>query len=332
MNALLDRRLCGQTRHSQCLDDGGIWYAARRYDVALPSPAFDLYHYDAPTVNQEAEVTPEKIAAMLHNVDTFAMLPENVVDMLAANGVYMKYALAEATVEAGQDQQGVSVIVQGHASMTLAHDDGVEYFIEQSRARRSFRRDGTIWSRRRAHTRLLPRKDVNVVIIDYANHHGESSIAIHNLPSGVNAFISRRRSTVERISSIESTETPSQSEIQTIGHITLPQERPMKRTLPLLLLISIVFLGGCESLPGTSNANERIAELLPEIRRCPIPMTALDERVEELNEAMLTTGFLEPQIIIEPATLVGGGDTLEEVISRVDYVVASTSTHQRWAI
>ena len=57
-----------------------IWYAARRFDVALPSPAFDLYHYDGPTIKRDAEVTPAKITEMLETVATFAMLPEGEVE------------------------------------------------------------------------------------------------------------------------------------------------------------------------------------------------------------------------------------------------------------
>jgi small-conductance mechanosensitive channel len=174
-----------------------IWYAARRYDVALPSPAFDLYHYDAPTVNQESEITPARIVALLNSVETFAMLPEEVIEELATAATFQEFARSESMASAGGVEQGLSVIIQGEGKMTIADADGVDHLVEHLGPGEIFGETG-LFGRPVSPYTIEAEIDVELVRIDYAvvnntiNRHPQFA-------AGINAFIKRRRLTVERL-------------------------------------------------------------------------------------------------------------------------------------
>ncbi len=192
-----------------------IWYAARRHDVALPSPAFDLYHYDGPTVNQEAEVTPDKIMELLKSVETFAMLPDSVVAELANAASYREFALSERMVAAGDVEHGISILIRGRACMTAPDDSGVEHLVEEIGPGESFGETGLFGRAISAYT-VTAETDVELVQIDYAaitaviNRHPQFA-------AGINAFVSRRRLALKRIERAQETPSPDMAPLQTNG-------------------------------------------------------------------------------------------------------------------
>lgn len=193
-----------------------IWYAARRHDVALPSPAYDLYHYDGPTVNREAEVTPEKLAAMLRGVETFARLSVDELDMLAASAQFREYAVSEVMVEQGDLEEGLSIIIRGEATLTAPDGQGVEQAVEQIGKGAVFGEMGLFGRAVSAYTATAT-TDVEVVRVAFAeiteiiNRHAD-------LAGDFNEIINRRQATLSRIVHGHDGTEPSSSSNRTNGY------------------------------------------------------------------------------------------------------------------
>ncbi len=90
----------------------------------------------------------------------------------------------------------------------------------------------------------------------------------------------------------------------------------MKYCSPLLSLLLMVFLSSCGTLNRSTTSDARIAELTTENQQIKEEYAQLRIRVEELDEALRTTGFLEPQVIVEHVTFAESGETLQRVLDR----------------
>jgi len=89
----------------------------------------------------------------------------------------------------------------------------------------------------------------------------------------------------------------------------------MKIRTPLAWLLTLILLAGCDVV-GQSGARATIEELTAENERLQHEYDQLRSRVEALDEDLRTTGFLEPQVIVEPVTFAEGGNTLQRVLDR----------------
>lgn len=84
--------------------------------------------------------------------------------------------------------------------------------------------------------------------------------------------------------------------------------------LPMLLLTAL--LAGCGVFNQTPNTGEQVGALTEENRRLQEEYAQLLTRFEELDEALMTAGFLEPQVVVESVEYAGGGETLQQVLNR----------------
>lgn len=84
----------------------------------------------------------------------------------------------------------------------------------------------------------------------------------------------------------------------------------------LLLVLLMAFLSGCGTLPPTATADAQVVALTEENQQLQAAVAQLRTQLEEIDVSLATTGFLEPQVIVEPATFAQGGETLENVLTR----------------
>ena len=198
-----------------------IWYAARRFDVSLPSPAFDLYHYDGPTIRRDAEVTPAKIMEMLETVATFAMLPIAEVELLAHSARYQEYAQSEPITTVGAVDEGVSVIIRGRVHIAVPDESGAWQLVEELGPGGGFGEAG-LFGRAVSAVMVTAVEDVELVQIEY----GAITETINRYPqfaSAVNEFVNRRRLAVERISNAQNVASVDMASLPKNGRIPAAQ-------------------------------------------------------------------------------------------------------------
>lgn len=192
-----------------------VWYAARRFDVALPSPAFDLYHYDGPTIKRDAEVTPAKIKEMLQGVATFAMLPEGDVDALSLSARYREYAQSEPITTVGAVDAGISVIICGRVRIVAPDESGAWQLVEELGPGGGFGEAG-LFGRAVSAVTVTADEDVELIQIDYA----AITAVINRYPqfaAAINEFVNRRRLAVERISNAHGLTSSDKAPLPTNG-------------------------------------------------------------------------------------------------------------------
>ena len=174
-----------------------VWYATQRYDIALPSPAFDLYNYDAAKVNAESELTAEKRAAFLDGLSSFAMLPTPIRDKLGSAAAYKHYAASEQIIEIDAIEAGVYVVITGEVKLLVRDEVGDEHLLERLTEGEFFGEAGlfgrpicTVHAIVEQDTEILimPHSTVNEVINRHANFSAE-----------ISAIIMQRRSAEARL-------------------------------------------------------------------------------------------------------------------------------------
>lgn len=90
----------------------------------------------------------------------------------------------------------------------------------------------------------------------------------------------------------------------------------MKHCTLTLCLILMGLLAGCGPAGRSAAMQDEIDELTAANEQLQADYDQLRVRVEELDEDLRTTGFLEPQVIYEPVTFAEGGETLQQVLDR----------------
>ena len=174
-----------------------VWYAVQRYDIALPSPAFDLYNYDAEKVNADSEITAEVRTAYLESLDSFEMLPENVLARLGDSSDYKHFAAGETIVEIDSLEPGVIVIYTGEVRLLMFDENGLEHELEQLSAGDFFCENG-LFGRPISTIKAITMTDAEILVIS----HMEMNAVINRhqrFSAEVNSLITQRRAAESRI-------------------------------------------------------------------------------------------------------------------------------------
>jgi small-conductance mechanosensitive channel/CRP-like cAMP-binding protein len=94
-----------------------VWYQAERDGVPLPSPAFDLYHYDGRTEDESKMPTRAQLRERLQRAPMLALLGVDDVDRMAVAARYARYAEGERIVERGEPQPDLLLLSSGRARL-----------------------------------------------------------------------------------------------------------------------------------------------------------------------------------------------------------------------
>lgn len=174
-----------------------VWYAVQRYDIALPSPAFDLYNYDAEKVNADSEITSEVRTGYLESLDAFDILPEAVLKKLGKVSAYKHYAVGETVVEADMAEPGIIVIYTGNIRLMMHDEEGVRHELDQLGAGEFFCENG-LFGRPISTVEAVTVSDAEVLVIP---HTEMNSVINRNqrFSAEVNSLITQRRIAESRI-------------------------------------------------------------------------------------------------------------------------------------
>ena len=93
------------------------------------------------------------------------------------------------------------------------------------------------------------------------------------------------------------------------------RSRPSNLILSLLVLLMAI-LSGCSTLTPTATTDTQVAALTEENQQLQDAYARVRVQLEEIDASLTTSGFLEPQVIVEAATFAQGGETLENVLTR----------------
>ncbi|MEM7531865.1 MAG: mechanosensitive ion channel domain-containing protein [Chloroflexota bacterium] len=108
-----------------------IWYQTQRDDVSLPSPAYDIFHWDGPTVQKEGEVTQSHLAAMLKEIPTFNLCDNESLEVLAKFSTTRLFRVDETILNTGLNNHEVCIIRQGRARVTTPNVDGAMIDVDE---------------------------------------------------------------------------------------------------------------------------------------------------------------------------------------------------------
>lgn len=174
-----------------------VWYNAQRHGVPFPSPAFDLFHYDGPTIKKEAELTPATLAARLRQLSTFQQLPSSAVEQLAQDATLLCFAHSEELLASGDTEAGLYILLSGAVHLSALDAAGVEQQIARLHAGDLFGETG-LFNRPISPFRAVAAADVEVI----CTPHAIMNMIINNHPQfadGVNAIVTERQKAIKRM-------------------------------------------------------------------------------------------------------------------------------------
>lgn len=103
-----------------------VWYQSQRDDVALPSPAYDLFHWDG---EKTAAPSPDAAAEMAEGLSAARVirsLPREDLDQLVASSRTLTYATGELILSPGSLFPDLYVLGSGAAELMVIDEDGSE--------------------------------------------------------------------------------------------------------------------------------------------------------------------------------------------------------------
>ncbi len=174
-----------------------VWYAAQRHKVPFPSPAYDLFHYDAPTVNKESELTSTAVAAMLRELSTFEMLPDSAIEQLAAEANLLCFAESEHIVRINEQEQGVHVMLSGKVNLCVENVDGIECLYKHLQ-RGDFFGESGIFGRSASQINITVVQDTELILLDYQTMN-QIINRFPNFSAEVSAVVTERQHAIRRL-------------------------------------------------------------------------------------------------------------------------------------
>lgn len=174
-----------------------VWYASQRYDVPFPSPAFDLYHYDGPTVNKESDVTSAIRAALLMGLPTFQMLPESAIASLAETAQLLHFATSEMVVRTGEQDRGLYVVLSGEVTLCIEKDCGTDCLVSHLK-RGEFFGEGGIFTRNASQVDAVAVNDCELLLIQYEDLN-EVINQSPDFSAEIAAIITERQTALKRL-------------------------------------------------------------------------------------------------------------------------------------
>lgn len=103
-----------------------VWYQSQRDNVPLPSPAFDLFHWDGPKTSAPDPNEPSEIADGLASARVIRSLPLENFDQLVATSRRLTFAKGELILAPGNIFPDLFVLSEGAAELIAIDEDGRE--------------------------------------------------------------------------------------------------------------------------------------------------------------------------------------------------------------
>ena len=91
---------------------------------------------------------------------------------------------------------------------------------------------------------------------------------------------------------------------------------PSRNLIVLLLVLLMVLLSGCNTMNPAATTDAQVAALTEENQQLKDAYARQRAQFEEMDAALKTTGFLQPQVLVEPAAFAQKGETLENILAR----------------
>ena len=96
-----------------------VWYHSHRHDVPLPSPAQDLYLYDAATTPGDRDFSDADIRRGVEASPLLALLPEVEIDRVVRAAVPVRYARGELIRDSRVASRDLLLLTEGRAELVL---------------------------------------------------------------------------------------------------------------------------------------------------------------------------------------------------------------------
>jgi len=195
-----------------------VWYQAERDGVPLPSPAFDLYHYDGDKTASAKIPTPAFLRGRIRAAPLLAPLAAAEIARLAAVASSALYAAAEDILPAGHTEPDLYILASGRAAAVgvVLGDDPVE--VVQLSAGDLF---GLATEREGANISVVARSDCEVIRVD--GLVASEIIARHpDVASSINQLISTRQRQFERLQGARRSETENSVPVEDLQPLAAP--------------------------------------------------------------------------------------------------------------
>lgn len=101
-----------------------VWYQSHRHDVPLPSPAYNLYMYDGPTVTAESKPDTAEIRRRLQVSPLMAQLSDAALDRLASGGRAERFSRGEVILGEAHATRELRIVWAGTARITVDDQSG----------------------------------------------------------------------------------------------------------------------------------------------------------------------------------------------------------------
>lgn len=101
-----------------------VWYQSQRDDVPLPSPAYDLFHWDGEKSAAPSPTASLEIGEGLAAARVIRTLPKEHLDQLAAKTQKLTYAKGELILAPGTVFPDLFVLGSGAAELIVVDEDG----------------------------------------------------------------------------------------------------------------------------------------------------------------------------------------------------------------
>jgi small-conductance mechanosensitive channel len=180
-----------------------VWYQAERDGVPLPSPAFDLYHYDGNETAREKIPTRATLRGRIRSAPLLAPLAPAEIARLATTASSALYAAGEDILPAGHTEPDLYILVAGRAAAVGAFPDGDSVEVMQLASGDLF---GLATEREGANISVIASTDCEVVQID--GLVASEVVARHpDVAASINQLISARQRQFERLRGAHRTDT-----------------------------------------------------------------------------------------------------------------------------
>ncbi len=183
-----------------------IWYAAKRHDVPFPSPAYDLFHYDGPTVSKEGEITTDHLAELLQPLPLFSDLDSRNLKRLSLASTLYNFAADDVVVETGGREHGFYVVLNGQFDLYAKDMDNDLHKIG-SLGQGGFFGEHGLFGSPESQLRVVAVGDADAMVIE----HGSIINLLNRNPrlaDSINLIITERRFVIDRLAGIDQDATP----------------------------------------------------------------------------------------------------------------------------
>ncbi len=173
-----------------------LWYAARRENVSLAKPMFELHNHQAPSHVSESLSQIEERTNLLNQFAHFSRLNSDIRTMIGEQSVIKEFASGETVINYNELLEGIYLVCAGTVHLWLKNDSGEEQLLETLDSRGIFG-EGGLSGRARSTIRATVTEDAQILIF---SHDLMNDVIDQNseFASEINSLITRRRTAQNR--------------------------------------------------------------------------------------------------------------------------------------